>query len=124
MNHSNHTLISSKMDVYNILRVFLGWQWRPPAQRLLRKDQGCFTPQQRASSEEAARQRAPGTSQHQVRTHGAGSLVFFSGVRQADRLMLFSSCCVNSMKRAASLNYLNKTSDDPFQVSNTKINLK
>lgn len=57
------------MDVYNILHVSSGWQRCPPAQRLTGKAQGRATPQQRASSEEVAGQRAPGTPQHQVRIH-------------------------------------------------------
>lgn len=80
--------------MYNILRVSSGWQRCPPAQRLAGKAQGCFTPQQRASSEEAAGQRAAGTPQQQVRTHGAASLVFFSGLHQADRLnVIFFLLC-------------------------------
>lgn len=64
VNHSKNTLITSKVDLYNIFRVSSGWQRCAPAQRLAGKAQGCFTPQQRAPSEEAAGQWAPGAPQH------------------------------------------------------------
>lgn len=111
------------MDVYNHSRVSSGWQRCPPAERLSGEAQGCFTPQQRAAGEEAAGQRAPGPPQHQVRPHTVLRHCFSLQVYvKLMGYMVFSSCCVTSMKRAASLNYLNKSSDDPFQVGNTKKN--
>lgn len=89
-----------------------GRQRHPPAQQLPGENPRGDPEEQRDVGQEAAGQRAPGAQEHQVGTPGRWGAAD-GGRAPTDPP---SPLLPRSMKRAASLNYLHKSSDASFEV--------